>query len=59
MGQLMPPWRAGATAAGTLLALLQLQQASHGHAFDVAWSGLWPCCGGTTAFNLSAFPVRH
>lgn len=25
--------------------------------FDVAWSGLWPCCGGTTAFNLSAFPV--
>ena len=25
--------------------------------FDIVWSGLWPCCAGQSAFNLTAYPV--
>ena len=47
--------RPTAAAGLLLLGLALLLQCSA--AFDVVWSGLFPCCGGTTAFNLTAFPV--
>jgi hypothetical protein len=46
--QQQQPSAAGAAAPGGL------KQASQ---FDVVWSGLWPCCAGQSAFNLSGFPV--
>ena len=60
--------RRGPMTVGTMLLPLQLllllaQQAPAvtvkrpNKPFDVAWSGLWPCCGGQTAFNLTQFPV--